>query len=49
MIYSFLALGISRDHPSYTKFSKCSFAVPGVVFLGCVVSIIGVKIDPKKL
>ena len=38
-----------RDHQLYAKYSKCEFCLTEVKFLGHVVSVLGVSVDPKKV
>ncbi|MBN8156728.1 RNA-directed DNA polymerase [Vibrio vulnificus] len=38
-----------RDNQLYAKFSKCEFWLDQVVFLGHVVLVEGIKVDPKKI
>ena len=38
-----------RDHQLYAKFSKCSFWMEEVHFLGHVISAGGVRVDPAKI
>jgi len=38
-----------REKKLYAKFSKCEFWLGSVSFLGHVVSIDGIKVDPKKV
>ena len=38
-----------RDHQLYAKFSKCEFWLTEVRFLGHVVSVLGVSVDPEKV
>jgi hypothetical protein len=38
-----------RDHQLYAKFSKCEFWLSEVPFLGHVVSVEGISIDPGKV
>jgi hypothetical protein len=42
-------LQIMRDHQLYVKLSKCEFWLERVTFLGHVISIKGVFLDPKKV
>ena len=44
-----IVLQILRDHQLYAKFSKCEFWLIEVKFLGHVVSVSGVSVDPKKV
>jgi hypothetical protein len=37
------------DHQLYTKFSKCAFWLREVPFLGHVISIEGIAVDPRKV
>jgi hypothetical protein len=41
-----LVLEKLRAHQLYAKFSKCEFSLPKVAFLGHVISIRGVSVDP---
>ena len=38
-----------REHRLYAKFSKCEFYLTKVRFLGHVISVSGVSVDPKKV
>ena len=38
-----------RDHQLYAKFSKCEFWLTEVRFLGHVVSVSRVSVDPEKV
>jgi hypothetical protein len=38
-----------RGHQLYVKFSKCAFWLRGVPFLGYVISIEGIAVDPSKV
>jgi hypothetical protein len=38
-----------RDHQLYAKLSKCEFWLKRVTFLGHVISVEGVSIDPHKV
>jgi hypothetical protein len=38
-----------RDHQLYAKLSKCEFWLKRVTFLGHVISVEGVFIDPQKV
>ena len=42
-------LQLLRDHQLYAKFSKCEFWLTEVIFLGHVVSALGMSIDPEKV
>jgi hypothetical protein len=44
-----LVLGTLREHQLYAKFSKCEFWLKEVGFLGHVISIGGVSVDPSKI
>ena len=44
-----IALGVLRQHQLYAKFSKCSFWIREVAFLGHVISAEGVMVDPAKI
>ena len=44
-----VVLQLLREHQLYTKFSKCEFWLTKVGFLGHVVSISGVSVDPEKV
>jgi hypothetical protein len=37
------------DHQLYLKFSKCAFWLKGVPFLGHVISVEGIAVDPSKV
>jgi hypothetical protein len=38
-----------REHQLYAKFSKCEFWIKDVPFLGHVVSLEGIAVDPSKV
>jgi hypothetical protein len=38
-----------QDHHLYAKFSKCEFWINEVSFLGHVISLEGITVDPGKL
>ena len=38
-----------REHQLYVKFSKCEFWLTEVRFLGHMVSVSGVSVDPEKV
>ena len=38
-----------RDSQFYANFSKCEFWLSSVAFLGHVVSVEGIQVDPKKI
>jgi hypothetical protein len=38
-----------RDHQLYAKFSKCEFWINEVSFLGHVISLEGIAMDPGKV
>ena len=42
-------LQILRERQLYAKFSKCQFWLDKVAFLGHVISVEGVSVDPKKI
>ena len=42
-------LQILRERQLYAKFSKCQFWLDRVAFLGHVISVEGVSVDPKKI
>ncbi|KAG8481013.1 hypothetical protein CXB51_025708 [Gossypium anomalum] len=44
-----LVLRILRDKQLYAKFSKCEFWLREVSFLGHVVSVSGIRVDPSKI
>ena len=44
-----IILQLLRDHQLYAKFSKCEFLLTEVRFLGHVVLISGVSVDPEKV
>ena len=44
-----IVLQVLRDHQLYVKFSKCEFWLTEVKFLGHVVSVSGVSVDPEKV
>ena len=44
-----LVLQTWREHRLYATFSKCEFWLGQVVFLGQVVSVEGILMDPKKI
>jgi hypothetical protein len=37
-----------RTHELYAKFSKCEFWLQEVAFLGHIITVDGVKVDPEK-
>ena len=42
-------LQILRERQLYAKFSKCQFWLDKVAFLGHVISIEGISVDPQKI
>ena len=44
-----VVLQILRENQLYAKFSKCQFWLDSVAFLGYVISVEGVSIDPQKI
>ena len=44
-----VVLQILRENQLYAKFSKCQFWLDSVAFLGHVISVEGVYVDPKKI
>ena len=44
-----IVLQLLRDHHLYAKFSKCEFLLTEVRFLGDVVLVPGVSVDPEKV
>jgi hypothetical protein len=38
-----------RTHELYAKFSKCKFWLQEIVFLGHIIIVEGVKVDPEKV
>jgi hypothetical protein len=44
-----LVLEKLRSHQLYAKFSKCEFWLTKVAFLGHVISVGGVLVDPNKV
>ena len=44
-----IVLQLLRDHQLYVKFSKCEFWLTEVGFLGHVVSVSGLSVDPGKV
>ena len=44
-----IVLHILRESQLYAKFSKCKFWLDRVAFLGHVISVEGVSVDPKKI
>ena len=44
-----IVLQALRDHPLYSKFSKCEFYLTEVKFLGHVVSASGVSVNLEKV
>ena len=47
--YLGIVLWVIRDHQLYAKFSKCEFWLTEVKFLGHVVLVSGVSMDPEKV
>ncbi|XP_070023161.1 uncharacterized mitochondrial protein AtMg00860-like [Nicotiana sylvestris] len=47
--YLTAVLQILYQHKLYVKFLKCEFWVESVTFLGHVISIEGIKVDPQKI
>ena len=44
-----VVLQLLRDHKLYAKFSKCEFWLTKVTFLGHIVSVSSVSVDPEKV
>ena len=44
-----IVLQALKNHQLYAKFSKCEFWLTDVRFLGHVVSVLGVSVDPEKV
>ena len=44
-----IVLQTLRKHQLYAKFSKCEFWLTEVRFLGHVISVLGVFVDPEKV
>ncbi|KAL4297943.1 hypothetical protein GQ457_12G012250 [Hibiscus cannabinus] len=44
-----IVLQTLREHQLFAKFSKCEFWLSEVAFLGHVISIEGIKVDPRKV
>jgi hypothetical protein len=44
-----IVLGKLRDHQLYAKFSKCEFWLQKVSFLGHILTVEGVAVDPEKV
>ncbi|KAE8657890.1 Detected protein of unknown function [Hibiscus syriacus] len=44
-----LVLQILRDKNLYAKLSKCEFWLDEVIFLGHVISAVGIRVDPQKV
>jgi len=42
-------LSILQHHKFFAKYSKCSFGVPKVDYLGHIISGQGVEVDPSKI
>nr|GFC67250.1 reverse transcriptase domain-containing protein [Tanacetum cinerariifolium] len=42
-------LGLLKEEKLYAKFSKCEFWIPKVQFLGHVIEIRGIHVDPAKI
>ena len=38
-----------REHQLYAKYKKCEFWLPEVTFLGHIVGVEGIKVDPSKV
>jgi hypothetical protein len=47
--YLRIVLGKLRDHQLYAKFSKCEFWLQKVSFLGHILTVEGVAVDPEKV
>jgi hypothetical protein len=45
----YIVLQCLRDHQLYAKFSKCEFWLSEVPFLGGVISLEGILVDPGKV
>lgn len=44
-----LVLDKLREHKFYSKFSKCEFWLMEFVYLGHIISVEGIKVDPTKV
>ncbi|WVZ84175.1 hypothetical protein U9M48_031232 [Paspalum notatum var. saurae] len=44
-----IVLSRLREHKLYAKFSKCAFRLKEVAFLGHILSVKGVAVDPSKV
>jgi hypothetical protein len=44
-----IVLQCLREHRLYTKFSKCKFWIDEVSFLGHMISLEGITVDPSKV
>ena len=44
-----IVLQTLRDKQLYAKFSKCELWLEEVVFMGHIISVEGVYVDPKKI
>ena len=44
-----VVLQIPREHQLFSKFNKCPFWLDSVAFLGHVISVEGVSVDPQKI
>ncbi|KAL4324669.1 hypothetical protein GQ457_11G026830 [Hibiscus cannabinus] len=44
-----IVLQTLREHQLFAKFSKCEFWLSEVAFLGHVISVEGIKVDPRKV
>ena len=44
-----IVLEVLRKHQLYTKFNKCDFFKIEIQYLGYVISVEGIVVDPKKI
>ena len=44
-----MVLQVLREHQLYAKFSKCDFFKKEIQYLGHVISVEGITVDPAKI